>query len=455
MITQSARERSDSGKAAREQIPRSSHAAWSPGPDRPDPVATITAQNADRLQWLVPVRHSRMAESAFAFYRGAAAIMAADLATTPSMGVSAQLCGDAHLGNFGTFASAERQQVFDVNDFDEALPGPWEWDLKRLAASTVIASRDNGFPDDVGKDAAIAAADAYGRAMAAFAQLPVLQVWYQQLDLQQIADALPSKTDRKSLDRGLAKARKHNSVRALGKLTETIDGNLQIRSQPPLLIPLRHLTEHVDPHLVRTTLEENLKEYIASLASDRRFLMGRFTVQDIALKVVGVGSVGRRAWVVLLTGRDHAEPLFLQIKEATASVLEAHLPKSTFANPGERVVTGRRLVQASPDIFLGWSKSAGGTAYYWRQFHDMKGSADVASMSAERLQRYAALCGWTLAHGHARSGDAIAVAGYLGSGKSFAKAVGEFAVAYADQNDADYAAFQAAIADGRIEAKES
>ena len=454
MITKVAQERSNAGKASRDQVPRSSHAQWSPSADRADPVATITAQNSHRLPWLVPVRHARMAESAFAFYRGSAAIMAADLAATPAMGVPVQLCGDAHLGNFGTFASAERQQVFDVNDFDETLPGPWEWDLKRLAASIVIAARDNGFADDVGRAAAGSAVQAYRDAMARFAETPIQELWYTQLDLQDVRDALPSKAERKVLEQKLAKARKRNSLRALGQLTETVDGKLQIRTQAPLLIPLRRLTEHLDPQEMIAAVLENFAGYMDSLPIDRRFLLSRFTVKDIALKAVGVGSVGKRCWLVLAVGRDHGEPLFLQVKEAGASVLEAYLSKSTFDNAGERVVAGRRLVQASPDIFLGWSKTNSGPAYYWRQFHDMKGSADVASMSPQQLAKYGQLCGWTLAHGHARSGDPVAIAGYLGGGKTFAKALGEFAVAYADQNDADYAAFRTAIADGRIEAND-
>ena len=455
MAMPEAQERSDAGKKKRKEVPRSAHAEWTPGPGRADPVDVLTAQDEQRLQRLVPVRHHRMAESAFAFYRGSAAIMAADLATTPNIGVDAQLCGDAHLANFGTFASAERQQVFDVNDFDETLPGPWEWDVKRLAASMAIAARDNEFSDQVARDAAEAAVQAYADAMARFADKPILQVWYDQVSLEDVRQGLPSKSDRKDFDRGAEKARKNNSVRVLGKLTETVDGKLRIKSQPPLLVPVADIEEHWDHAAFRTVVEGNFHTYVESLPPERRHLLHRFTIRDMALKVVGVGSVGTRCWVVLLNGRDHEEPLFLQVKEAVASVLEAHLPNSEYDHPGRRVVEGRRLIQASSDIFLGWSTGGDGHYYYWRQFHDMKGSADVAAMSRQRLVNYGRVCGWTLAHAHARSGDANTTSGYLGSGASFSRALAEFAIAYADQNEADYAAFQQAIADGRIEASEA
>jgi uncharacterized protein (DUF2252 family) len=456
MAGQAAKERSEAGKQKRKAVPRSAHAEWTSGPNRTDPVDLLTSQDEHRLPWLVPVRHARMAESAFAFYRGSAAIMAADLAKTPDIGVNAQLCGDAHLGNFGTFASAERRQVFDVNDFDETLPGPWEWDVKRLAASMVIAARDNEFPDDVGRSTAQQTVQAYRDAMAEFAARSVLDVWYAQVSLDQVRKGLPSKADRKDLDRGRAKARSRNSLKALEKLAETNDeGQLQIRSQPPLLVPLRELHAHIDPDERRARTTTYFDAYKETLARDRRHLLRRFSVTDVALKVVGVGSVGTRCWIVLLTGQDHGEPLFLQVKEAGASVLERYLPPSKYRNHGERVVEGRRLVQASSDIFLGWAPSPdAGRDYYWRQFHDMKGSADVAAMSPQRLGYYGQVCAVALAHAHARSGDAATIEGYLGGGRTFAKALAEFAVAYADQNDDDYAAFQQAIADGRIEASE-
>jgi uncharacterized protein (DUF2252 family) len=454
MGNETAKDRAEQAREMRTTVPRSAHGAWAPAANRSDPVEILTGQDASRLQWLVPVRHARMTESAFAFYRGGAAIMAADLAGTPSMGVDAQLCGDAHLANFGSFASAERRQVFDVNDFDETLPGPWEWDVKRLAASMVVAARDNGLGKSAARDAAQASVRAYQDAMGRFAQTPALQVWYAQLSLDQIRSAIPRKSDRKAFDKAAGKARSKNSQRALGKLTETVDGQQRIRSQPPLLIPLRELAEHVDRDNLRAGVEANFSDYVQSLPMDRRQVLHRFSIVDMALKVVGVGSVGTRCWIVLLRGRDHGEPLFLQVKEASASVLEAYLAPSQFDHPGERVVNGRRLMQASSDIFLGWSGSADGSHFYWRQFHDMKGSADVAAMDSDRLVHYGQVCGWTLAHAHARSGDSVAIAAYLGSGKSFSRGLTDFAVAYANQNQADYEAFQQAIADGRIEAHE-
>ena len=454
MTVKPATERAEEAREARKTVPRSSHAAWEASADRADPVQILADQDAARLEWLVPVRHARMAESEFAFYRGGAAIMAADLATTPSIGVDAQLCGDAHLANFGSFASAERRQVFDVNDFDETLPGPWEWDVKRLAASMVIAARNNGFDQDAARESARTAVVGYQEALSRFAEAPALEVWYAQLALDQLRTGLSTKADRKALDKGAAKARRQNSQRALGKLTEIVDGARRIRSQPPLLIPLRDLAAQLDRDSTLAGIKNNFAGYVESLPPDKRWLLGRFTIVDMALKVVGVGSVGTRCWIVLLRGRDHGEPLFLQVKEATASVLEAHLSPSQYSHAGERVVNGRRLVQASSDIFLGWSGAIDGGQYYWRQFHDMKGSADVTAMDPPGLQGYGRVCGWTLAHAHARSGDPVAIAAYVGSDKVFPKALAEFAVAYAEQNRADFEAFQQAIADGRVAAHE-
>ena len=455
MTTTNAAERAQVARALRTHVRRSDHAAWEPPAQRADPVSILTAQDAHRLQWLVPVRHARMAESAFSFYRGAAAIMAADLAGTPTTGLTTQLCGDAHLANFGTYASAERRQVFDVNDFDETLPGPWEWDVKRLATSFVLAARDNGFPDDTGTNVAVQATSSYRQALAKMAAIPALDVWYAQVGLADIGKALPSKADRKAFEKGATKARQRTSVRALGSLTETVDGRLQIRSDPPLLEPLRELAQRgastTDTDELSGGVLESFTTYLASLPDDRAHLLRRFHLIDIALKVVGVGSVGTRCFIVLLQGVDNGEPLILQVKEATASVLEEHLPPSTYANHGQRVVQGRRLMQASSDIFLGWSGSSRSSGtYYWRQFHDMKGSANVAAMTPDRLLWYAAVCGGTLAHAHARAGDAVSIAAYLGDSDTFDRAVGQFARAYAQQNDADFAAFTEAIHDGRI-----
>ena len=450
MSTMSADDRIAAARQARSSVPRSSHGDWSPAAGRIDPVTLLTGQDEERLQWLVPVRHGRMADSAFTFYRGAAAIMAQDLATTPASGISAQLCGDAHLANFGSFASPERQQVFDINDFDETLPGPWEWDVKRMATSFVLAARDNGYPE---QQEALAAASVagYRAAMARFASAPTMDVWYAQFDLDMLMKATSAKADRKRIKRSAKSARKRNSEKALTKLSETVDGTLRIRSQPPLLVPLRDLADHMDVEKYRAWIEASFHAYDASIQSDRAHLLRRFQIRDIALKVVGVGSVGTRCFVVLLTGRDHGEPLFLQVKEAVDSVLEAYLPSSEYSEHGERVVAGQRVLQASSDIFLGWSAVQGGHHYYWRQFHDMKGSADVTTMTPDQLASYARVCSWSLAHGHARSGDALAINAYLGRGAAFDKACGRFAVAYADQNEKDYEEFTQAIADGRIE----
>ena len=413
----------------------------------------ITSQNTDRLQWLVPTRHGRMAESSFAFYRGAAKIMASDLAGTPATGLNAQLCGDAHLANFGTYGSPDRRQVFDVNDFDETLPGPWEWDLKRLATSFVLAGRDNDFDTGDIRTIAKRSVSAYREAMARFAKAGVLDVWYAQVSLDRIQRAVPKKKDRKRIAKSAAKARSKDSLKALSKLAELVDGTYRIKSVPPLLLPLRELAVSANPDALRTAVHGSIESYRNTLTDNRKVLFDRFHLVDIAVKVVGVGSVGTRCMIALFQGRDGSDPLFLQVKEATASVLEDHLPKSVYPVHGQRVVQGQRLMQASSDIFLGWDLRSHDHAYYWRQFHDMKGSADVSTMNVRRMGNYAHLCGWTLAHSHARSGDAIAIAGYLGSGEVFDRAVADFADAYADQNDRDYDAFTQAIKSGRIEAQ--
>lgn len=438
-------------------MPRSAHAAWESAADRADPLDVLAAQDAGRLPWLVPVRHARMAESPFAFFRGAAAVMAADLASSPATGLTAQICGDAHLANFGTYASPERRQVFDLNDFDETLPGPWEWDVKRLATSAVLAARDNGWDDDVARAAAVRSVASYREAMARYARSATLDVWYAQVSLEDILRALPSKADRRLVERRAARARTRTSRRALSRLTEVADGRLRIRRQPPLLEPLRDLAAGLGADGLADDIEEriraNLETYRASLSDDRRRLLDRFRLVDIALKVVGVGSVGTRCFVALFEGRDHGEPLVLQVKEATASVLEAHLPPSAYAEHGRRVVEGQRLMQATSDVFLGWS--AHRASFYWRQLYDMKGSADVAAMTPDQLQAYVALCGTTLAHAHARSGDAVGIAAYLGRKDAVDRAVAEFALTYAAVTAADHAAFVAAVEDGRLAAADA
>ncbi len=447
-------ERKAKGKEIRNTVPRSSHAVWSPPAERADPVMLITDQDKDRLQFLVPIRHYRMAESAFTFYRGTAKVMAADLAGTPATGLTSQLCGDAHLSNFGSFGTPTRQQVFDTNDFDETLPGPWEWDLKRIVASFVLAGRDNEFDDGDTHDMTRNAVVGYQNAMAKYTKMTTLDAWYAHLTLQQINDALPKKKDRKAQAKHAAKSRSKGSMKALKKLAEKVDGTLRIKSDPPLIIPLRDLPASDNPDELGSEVERSFAEYKSTLDDNRKVLLDKYHVVDGALKVVGVGSVGTRCLIVLLEANDDSDPLFLQLKEATASVLEDHLPKSRYSHHGERVVRGQRLMQVSSDIFLGWSVGAGGHAYYWRQLYDMKGSADIAKMSPRLMKQYAQICGWTLAHSHARSGDPFQISGYIGSGTVFAESLTEFAYAYADQAQRDFEAFTAAIASGRIEAKE-
>ena len=434
-------ERHERGRAARKQVPRSSHADWAPAPDRPDPVDVLTAQDATRLQSLVPIRHGRMSVSPFTFYRGAAAIMAGDLAPTPVSGLDAQLCGDAHLSNYGAFASAERNLVFDVNDFDETLPGPWEWDVKRLAASVALAGRSNGFAHGKTADAVAASVAGYRTAMAHFAEQATLDVWYAELSVDKLEAALTKKSDRKRLSKSAAKARSKTSLKAMAKTDRA---------------RRRRRSGSRAPRLDRPAARPRARGRRGTAPPDRAQL-GPLPRLDPrrpqgAARAVPPGrhrAQGRRRRQcrhplhdALFVGRDDGDPLFLQVKEAEASVLEAHLAPSTYDSPGERVVQGQRLIQASGDIFLGWSSSEGGHHYYWRQFHDMKGSADVETMGPQRLHGYATICGWTLAHAHARSSDPIAITGYLGKGTSFDRALAEFAFAYADQNDVDYAAMR-------------
>ncbi len=398
-----------------------------------------------------------MDQSAFAFYRGAAAIMAADLAGTPVSGIHTQICGDAHLSNFGVFASPERQLLFDLNDFDETLHGPWEWDLERLVASFEIAGRASGFSSRTRRDVVLAGAAAYRRAIAGFARQGVLATWYARASVDELmaeVRASASKKARRAAEAEVRTARSRTNLQALKKLTEVVDGRLRLRNDPPLLTPLSTVVpeEHVDE--LRASITQVFDDYRASLPDDRAWLLGRFRPIDIAHKVVGVGSVGTRAFVVLLQGRDADDPLVLQVKEATASVLERHLGPSPYDHAGRRVVEGQRMMQAASDVFLGWSSSSDGDRrYYWRQLRDMKGSTDVATMDSARLAGHARLCGWSLARAHARSGSAIAIGAYLGAKDTFDRAMAEFAVRYADQNERDFEAHRQAIADGRIEAR--
>ncbi len=452
---QSVEERKAYGKSLREATPRSSHAAWSPKRDRPDPVGLIESQNDGRLQWLVPVRRGRMIESAFTFYRGAALIMASDLSSTPSTGLTAQLCGDAHLSNFGAYASAERELVFDVTDFDESLVGPWEWDLKRLATSFTIAGRHRGFDDADTARITAASVRRYRAAMEEFAEQPILDVWYAHASVDAIADFYREegkKRKAKEAERTARKARSKNSLQALSKLAERVDGKYRIKSDPPGLVPLRDVSIVTNPGALEEATRRNFHLYRETLRPDRRILLDRFHPVDMALKVVGVGSVGTRCLILLLQGRDETDPLFLQIKEAGPSVLQAYLPTSPHKNHGERVVHGQRLMQASSDIFLGWSPSYDGRDYYWRQLRDWKSSFDVDDADEKDLRRYAEACAWTLARSHARSGDPAAIDGYLGGSDAFDEAITTFAGRYADQNESDYRALSDAIDRGDLEA---
>src|SRR5262245_46617267 len=503
-------ERKVSGEEARARTPLSSHSKWSPATDRPDPVALLEAQNLTREPDLVPVRHGRMMVSPFTFYRGAAKIMAADLAETPVAGLEAQLCGDAHLSNFGAFASPERRLLFDLNDFDETLPGPFEYDVKRMAASFTIAARNNGFAKADTRAATMASVRAYREAMAEFALMHTMEVWYASMGeddvlasiramvavtarqekqaakqekaakQQEAADKrakAPKKQEKqaaklekadkqqeksvkaaaKRAEKTVAKARTRDSLQALSKLGELVDGRYRIVSQPPIVVPLRDLSASygLSAREVEKGIRDQFRAYRATLQDDRRHVLEQFQFVDAARKVVGVGSVGTRAFIVLLQGRDAQDPLFLQIKEATASVLEPYVRKSRYRQHGERVVQGQRMMQAASDIYLGWTKGLDVQRnFYWRQLRDMKGSALVEGMVPLGLTYYAHMCGWTLARAHARSGDPVALAEYLGETDAFDKSITNFAARYADQNDRDYEEFVNAVKSGRLEAVE-
>jgi len=452
-------ERAEQGKKARAAVPRSSHATFEPPSNRPDPVDLLEEQAASRVPELVPIRYGRMLTSAFAFYRGAALIMASDLADTPRSGFTVQVCGDAHLSNFGVFGSAERNLVFDINDFDETLPGPWEWDVKRLAASIAIAGRDRGFTDRERATAVLTTVEAYRNEMRTLAGMPELAVWYRRLDADQLIKVAGTITRgaAKRTEKVLDKARTQDSMRAFDKLTHMVDGEPRIISDPPVLVPLRELVTGQEGEGLYERLHDLLRGYRRTLQSDRRHLLERFQVVDMAHKAVGVGSVGTRAWILLLIGRDLSDPLFLQAKEAQPSVLERFLDKSGYRNNGERVVAGQHLMQATSDIFLGWEHNAGidgvGRDYYARQLKDWKASIDVETTVPSGLAAYGRVCAWTLARAHARSGDRVALAAYLGTGVSFDRAIASFAEAYADQNQRDFEALQRAVADGRITAQ--
>jgi uncharacterized protein (DUF2252 family) len=453
-------ESAERGRAARQTTPRSAHGDWAPAPDRPDPVSVLRTQAATRLQDLVPIRYGRMLVSPFTFYRGAAAVMAADLAVTPDSAIVVQACGDAHISNFGGFAAQDRRLLFGPNDFDETLPGPWEWDVKRMAASVEIAGRDVELPTDRRRWLVTECVREYREAMRAFAAESHLQVWYDRLDASEIVARFGGRLGKKGrivFAKPFAKARRKTSLRAVTKLTERAGAELRFRRVPPLLVPLSELVDPEDARRDIDIVRAALDAYTASLDEDRRYLFETYRFVDMARKVVGVGSVGTRAWVLLFVGRGGKDPLVLQMKEAQASVLEPYLGASAFENHGERVVRGQRLSQAAIDVFLGWQRSVGLDGaehdFYIRQLWDWKASIDLSTMGESGLHAYTRACGWSMARAHARSGDRLAVAAYLGAGATFDQAIARFAAAYADQNELDHQRLADAVASGEVPAR--
>jgi uncharacterized protein (DUF2252 family) len=440
-------------------VPRSHHGNWAPPSDRTDPLEILALQATTRVPDLVPIRHGRMAASAFAFFRGAAAVMAADLAHQEQTGLDVQLCGDAHLSNFGGFASPERDLIFDVNDFDETIPGTFEWDLKRLAASLEIAARSREFDEGVRSSIVAQGAASYRRSMREFAAMRDLEIWYSRLDGPTIAARWGEQAGRKvteAFQRRVAKAQSKDHLAALAKLTVEVDGQLRFVNNPPLMVPAEDVFTDVYSNKTLESLFDALSNYRQTLSAERQRLFDRYEFVDLARKVVGVGSVGTRCWVALFVGRDHGDPLFIQIKEAEAAVGEPFLAKNQFPNQGQRVVEGQRLMQGASDIFLGWERFEGEDGisrdFYMRQLWDWKASAVVDQMAPEVLGIYAEICGWTLARGHARSGDAIAMGSYLGGSDRFDRAMCRFAASYADQNERDFDSLRRAIAEGRVDA---
>ena len=455
-------ERAARGKEARAAVPRDSHAVFDPPPGRPDPIGLLEEQAKSRVPELVPIRRGRMMVSPFTFYRGAALPMASDLSHTPVSGLAVQACGDAHLSNFGIFGSAERRLVFDVNDFDETTPGPWEWDVKRLAASLEVAARGNGFGGKDRREIVTAAVARYRQAMRTFAAMTNLDVWYAHADLDELRAQFDSQLQarqRKMLDKGMAKARTRDSMQEVAKLTRMVDGRPRIISDPPLLVPIDELLpKEQELTAFRAQLTGLIAKYQQTLETDRRYLLEQYQAADIARKVVGVGSVGTRCWIILMLGRDESDPLFLQVKEAEASVLSRFVGASKYADMGQRVVAGQRLMQATSDIFLGWQRNEDGLDgkphdFYIRQLRDWKYSIVIEALIPRGMRIYGELCGWALARAHARSGDRIAIAAYLGGSDVFDKAITQFAVAYADQNERDHQSLVDAVTSGRLTAE--
>ncbi len=446
-------ERYAAGKALRANAPRTGHAEWASASDRPDPISLLKGSNRTRIPELVPIRYGRMSLSPFTFLRGSAIVMASDLAKTPVSGIKVQICGDAHLSNFGGFATPERNLVFDVNDFDETLPGPWEWDVKRLAASIVVAGRQNGYTTQENRQAVVGSIQEYHRLMQRMASMCHLDVWYQHIDIEQLMGMVKRK-EQKLLQREEKKASRHTSEGVFPKLAEVVDGQYRIKDEPPLIV---HVADQGDVKKTQEYEAEWIKDYFAAyvetLPDDRKVLLSKYHFVDVARKVVGVGSVGTRCWVgLLMAGGDGDDSLFLQVKEADASVLEPYVGNSAYANHGERVVQGQRLMQEASDIFLGWTHGDVADLYV-RQLRDMKLSADIATLTKREFDQYTRWCAMALARAHARSGDPAQISGYLGSSDLFAQAVALFAEAYADQTDRDHAALLAAIKEGRIQAE--
>ena len=450
-------ERAARGKAARAEVPRNVHGEWLAPPGRRDPVEMLEEQAASRVPELVPVRYGRMGVSPFTFYRGAAYLMAADLERSPRTGLEVQLCGDAHLSNFGAFGAPDRRIVFDVNDFDETLPGPFEWDLKRLVASFAVAGRDLGFPREQRRGVNLAVTRAYRKAIRSLASLKTFDLWYSRVDAEALVGQFQSKASakrRKLMEKNLAKTRAKDSLRAFSKLTTIVDGEPRIAGDPPLIVPIEDLADGRD---VEAFARGVIRGYRRTLQGDRKHLLERFRYVHAARKVVGVGSVGTRAWIILMLGRDEEDPLFLQLKQAEASVLEPFLGKSQYANHGQRVVEGQRLMQAASDIMLGWDRITGPGGvkwdFYMRQLWDNKGSVIIEGMKPRELAAYAEICGHTLARAHARSGDSVTIGAYLGSGDAMDQSLADFAELYADQNELDYAALEAAVKTGNVKAQ--
>jgi len=450
-------ERLDKGKGKRKLVPRSAHGDWTPAPDRPDPISLLQAQDSGRIQHLLPIKYGRMVDSPFSFLRGSAVVMAADLAATPVTGLDVVLCGDAHLSNFGVFATPERNLVFDINDFDEVYPGPWEWDLKRLAASAVVAGRENGIGEKKCAELASAISNSYREWIGRFAKTHILDTWYLRVDAESVLNVFDKYANKgsKVAQKTVKKALTHTHEHSITKITEFVDGRRQIVNDPPLIVSLDNIfSEEQKAQVSEQDIGKFWLEYLDSLPQERRLLLSRFRIADAALRVGGVGSVGTRCTILLLEGYTEEDAIILQQKEAGPSVLAGYLPKRDYVSQAERVVVGQRLIQAAPDIFLGWAHgSVTGSHYYWRQLKDMKGSFDVTKLDAKGLKAYLHVCSVCLARAHARTGDAAAISGYLGTGDVFDRAISKFAVAYADQTLQDHQSLVDAVDSGRIEAE--